>query len=121
MGVGGLGINGAIISSIISQVVAAVVVFIYLKRNIDIKFGINKFLLKPIVATIGMIISMGIIYGHFIEQGFSVRISFLIAILLGGIIYLLLILILKILSKNEFLMLPYGEKLQKALERVKLL
>jgi len=40
--------------------------------------------------------------------------------LLGGIVYGFLIILLKVLSKDEFLMLPYGEKLYKTFEKIKI-
>ncbi|MCL2355359.1 MAG: polysaccharide biosynthesis C-terminal domain-containing protein [Oscillospiraceae bacterium] len=45
----GLGINGAIISSVISQMVSAIIVFVALKRSMRMKFKIGKFLIKPII------------------------------------------------------------------------
>ena len=115
-----LGINGAIISSIISQMVSAIIVLVGLKRSIDIKFKPSKFLIKPIIATASMIICAWLLYGHLVDKTASVAISFLISMLIGIIIYMLLIIILKIFEKDEFFMLPYGEKIYKTFKTLKM-
>ena len=60
---------------------SALIVFVALKRSVDIKFKINKFLLKPILATMGMIICAWNIYGYLINEISSVSISFLISMI----------------------------------------
>ena len=67
-----------------------------------------------------MIICALTVYRYIIEEIHSVTISFFIAMLFGGMIYVILIIMLKILSKEEFLMLPYGEKIFKMFKKVRL-
>ena len=119
MRVEGLGINGAIIASIVSQIISTAICFVILKRSTNIRIKINKFLFKPIIATIGMALVASSVYMHLSENMFSTLISFFIAMLLSGIIYLVLILSLRIFSIDEISMLPYGEKAYKILEKFK--
>ncbi|MCL2382856.1 MAG: polysaccharide biosynthesis C-terminal domain-containing protein [Oscillospiraceae bacterium] len=76
-----IGINGAIISSMISQTVSAVIVFVVLKRSAGMRFKMSKFLVKPIIATMLMMICVWNIYGYLIEELSSVTISFLVSMI----------------------------------------
>lgn len=102
------GINGAIFSSIISLITTFIICFIELKKSIDIRFNINKFIIKPIIASIIMgIISKLLYVNTSIFSNQNIRLIF--SILIGIIIYIFLIIVLKILSKEEIYMLPYGQ------------
>ena len=74
-----IGINGAIISSMISQTVSAMIVFVVLKKVASMHVKISKFLIKPIIATACMIASVWYLYGYLIEELSSVTISFILA------------------------------------------
>ena len=107
-----LNIKGAIISTIISHVVTFIISLIYLKKYIRIKFKISKFIIKPIIATISMAFASWYIYEKFVILGLG-KISLVISLILGIVIYVLAILALRILSKEEMCMLPYGNKICK--------
>lgn len=114
-----IGINGAIISSIVCYIISFVICFTILKKNIGIRFRISQFLLKPIIATSGMCVCSYSLYQRLIMGSFFNRsISFLIALLIGVIIYILFIITLKVLDKEELSMFPYGEKLCKVLVKI---
>ena len=113
-----IGIKGAIISSIISHIIAAAVCFISLKRNLDISFKTSKFLIKPIISSSIMAVTSYCVYiklFNMLNQGLSLIISLLI----GIIVYIISIFILKILSQEEIFMIPYGQKLYRRTKRVK--
>ena len=107
-----LNINGAIIATIASHFVTCFVSIIYLRKYIKIQLNIAKIIIKPILATIGMIITSAYIYSNIIIAN-SKNITLICSLLIGVIIYILLIIMLKILSKEEINMLPYGNKIYK--------
>ncbi len=112
-----IGVKGAIISSIISHILSFIICFISLKRNLDISFGINKFLIKPLIASIIMVGCSYIVYNRlylFVPQ----NILLICSLLIGTIIYVVVILGLKILSQEEIFMIPYGQKLYKRFRKV---
>lgn len=113
-----IGINGAIISSIICDMISFIIVFSSLKRETNIKFKLLKFLIKPIIATIFMSICSLWIYNKlFILLNIK---ALILSLLFGGIIYILVILLLKILSKDELFMIPYGKKIYNILKKVRI-
>lgn len=111
-------INGAIISTIISHIVSFTICFISLKSTIHIKFEIDKFVLKPIISACIMSIVTLILY-KMLSNIFVQNISFIITTIFAIIIYIISIILLKILSRDEISMLPYGQKVYKRMKNKK--
>lgn len=106
-----LSINGAIISSIISHIVIFGISMYYLKRNIEIELSSVKYIIKPLITTAIMIVTSLSIYNMKIFQSSNIDLLFSLAI--GIVVYITGIIALKILSKEEICMLPYGNKIYK--------
>lgn len=110
-------IMGAGISSITCQFIAFLITFGVLQKHIKMKFKLGRMVILPILAATFMGICT-----YFINQGLSAmispKISTIIAIIAGAIIYVIAILCLKILSKEEMTMIPFGTKLYQLLVRV---
>ena len=112
-------IMGAGISSIVCQLVAFLITFTILRRNIKLQFKVGRMVIAPIgAATI-----MGIAT-YFINQGLnsiiSPNLSTIISIILGAIIYAVLILLFKILKKEDMMMIPFGTKLYALLVKLRI-
>ena len=112
-------IMGAGISSIVCQFVAFLITFTVLRKNIKLQFKVGRMVLAPIcAATI-----MGIVT-YFINQGLnsiiSPNLSTIISIILGAIIYGILILLFKILKKEDMMMIPFGTKLYALLVKLRI-
>ncbi len=110
-------IMGAGISSIICQVVAFVICFTTLSRHIKIKFKLGRMIIAPVIAASFMGVCT-----YFINQGLNTfvgnAISTIVSIILGAIIYVVTIFALKILSKEDILMIPFGTKIYHFLEKI---
>lgn len=104
------GIKGAIISSILSNAISCAICFASLKKNIDIKFEKNKFLIKPIIISILMFASSYVFYKN-LNQYISSTILLILSLLLGIFVYIVLIFCFKVLSEEEISMFPYSNKL----------
>lgn len=76
-------------------------------------------MLKPIVATAIMIASAYLIYFK-LDKIISNKISCVIAISFGAIIYCIMIVKLKIFDKEEIKLFPYGEKIYSFLIKYKI-
>lgn len=90
-----------------------------LRKNIKLDLTFSQFVIKPIIATGIMGICSYFIYsslsGIIIEN-----LATIIALVSAVIIYGLAIIVLKVFSKEELLMLPYGDKFCKILEKLKI-
>ena len=113
-----INIYGAVISSFICQFVVFMIVYITMKRNIKVKFEPMKHIVKPLLA--GLIMGAVIFFINYLFSG-VIRNSILtiINIMIGAVVYLISVFALKILSKDEILMLPKGEKIYNLLVKLK--
>lgn len=114
-----IGVYGAAIGSVACHVVAFTIAFTLLKRNIKLDLTFSKFVLKPILATTIMSICSYFVYS--VLNGIIIeRLATIIAILVAVIIYVLSVIVLKIFTKDEFKMMPAGDKIVKILEKFKI-
>lgn len=116
-----INVKGAAISSIVCYFVATLISMIALVRKIKLNLNIMDFLIKPCFASLGMAISAIYTYKTLIGYIHSVSLSTLLAITVAGVIYLMLIISIKALSREDYKMLPYGEKISKVLIKLNLL
>ena len=111
-----INILGAPISSIICQIIAFIICYKALTRKIKLKIPPIRYIIKPLLAGIIMGVSV-----YFINMGLNMImsgiISTLISIFAGAIIYVAMIFILKILTKEEISMIPFGSKLLSKLNK----
>ena len=113
------GINGSAIGTVLCYIIADIIAFTALKRSIKIKTGVVKFVIKPLVASIIMaIISYGL-YINIIEI-MGTKLATITSLGVAVIVYILSIAVLKILTKEEVLMLPLGNKIYKILNKMKI-
>ena len=111
------GVNGAAIASVINNFVAFLLSFIVLRRTIKLKLNISKFIVKPVIATFGMCVCSYFIYSILVGI-ISAKIATLVGIAVAVVIYLILIVILKIFDEEEIMMIPYGTKIHKILQKL---
>ena len=114
-----IGINGVAIGSIVCHIISFSIGFAVLKRSMKIKFDVNKFLIKPLLATAIMCLISYLAY-LLLVQFISWKLSAIVAIILAVPIYALAVAIMKILDKEEIYRLPKGELIYKLLVKMKL-
>ena len=114
-----INIYGATIGSIACQGIAFIICFAALRKHIKMKISLINHVLKPIFAA-GI---MGaVVWGvHYILEGITGNmIATLMAIFTGVIVYGVAIVLMRCLNKEDYYMLPFGEKIYGALVRFKL-
>lgn len=112
------GVNGAAIASVINNIVGFSLSFIVLSKTIKLELDFKKFILKPIIATFAMCICSYYLYTLLLVLSISARLATIIGLIFAVIIYLIMVIILKIFTKEEVLMIPYGQKINKILEKL---
>lgn len=118
-----INIYGAAISSIVCQLVAFLVNFFVLIRYIPLRFTFMKYVAKPLIAGIIMggaaFISYRLLFSLMGGAGYIANLAAsLIAIVIAAAVYVILILALKIMSKNDILLLPAGDKIYRAVRKL---
>ena len=111
--------NGAAIGSVLCHMVSFTIVYNVLKRTIKLDFRISKMIVKPLIITIIMSVVSFLVYKWMLIIGIASRIATIIGILIAIIVYAILIILFKILSKEDIYMLPKGDKIYKFLQKIK--
>ena len=111
-----IGAAGAAFATVACHAVAFFIGFNVLRANMKLDLTFSKFITKPVIATIAMGICSYAVY--FILTSINVgKLATIIAILVAILVYVLAVIRLKIFTKEEIFMIPYGQKLYKILEK----
>lgn len=115
-----IGINGAVIGSIASSLTAMIIEIVWLYKTLKLDINYNQTLVKPLIATLFMggvsILSYKVILILFNHAS----IATVLAILIAVIVYFFGIIIFKVFDREDWHMLPYGDKIYKFLGKLKL-
>lgn len=112
-----IGVYGAVIGSIVNNIISCAFSYMVLIKTIRLDINFVKCILKPVIATGIMGICSYFIYlllGGIIPRSMATIIAIVIAI----VIYVISVIALKILNKEELKMIPYGSKIVKILEKL---
>ncbi len=112
-----IGAAGAAFATAACHAIAFGICFYVLKKHMKLDLKFSKFIVKPFLATIIMAVCSYAVY--LLLGGINAgKVVTIISILVAVIIYVLALIALKIFTKEELLMVPYGGKLYKILERL---
>lgn len=114
-----INIYGAVVSSIICQGLAFFVCLYALNKQIKLDLSLKRHLFKPIFASVIMGAVVYFMYNTAINIT-SNTISTIISIFMGVIIYVILVLGMKMLNKEEIYMIPFGTRIYSALVKMKI-
>lgn len=104
------GTSGAAFATVICHFIAVMIEFKVLKKQIHLKLSSKKFILKPAVATIIMGTVAYFTYVFFILK-LGEKVALILTLAISILTYILLIIVLKVFSKEEIYMIPFGKKL----------
>lgn len=114
-----INIFGSVISSIICQGIAFFICLHALNKQIKLNMNLKTHVLKPIFASAIMGL---IVYGlhRVVVDLIGNAIATICSIIIGILIYVLLVLFMKILTKEDIYMIPFGTKIYSGLLRLKI-
>ena len=124
---GFLGLIVKIISNIIlikipeigvNNIVVFLISYIILKKSLRLQLKPNKFIIKPLIATIIMSVCSYTLYTLLVGTVIPEKIVTIISLCFAVTLYFVSVIVLKIFEKEELAMIPYGTKLCKILERL---
>ena len=114
-----INILGASISSIVCQVILFIICMYYLNKEIKLKLSFKRHIFKPIFVSA---IMGGIVYFayRFLIGSVGNTIATIVSILIGVISYAILMLLAKMLTKEDIYMIPFGTKIYGVLLKLKI-
>lgn len=114
-----INILGAVISAITSQIILFVVCMYYLNKQIKLNMNLKDHVLKPIIASVVMGVIVYFAYKVLINFTGN-AISTIVSILIGVIVYAVLVLLMKLLKKEDIYMIPFGTKIYGVLKKLRI-
>lgn len=115
-----IGIYGAAISSVAAALTAMIINLVVLRKKIKLDTNKVSLIIKPMIATVVMgAVAFLTQYYVTIVTG-KERIATVVAILLAVVVYVFAILSLKVFDREDYHMLPFGDKIYKVLEKIKI-
>lgn len=115
-----IGINGAAIGSIACSLTAMIINIISLCKTLKLNLDYKQSILKPIIASLIMGVSAILTHNGILLILNRSSIATIIAILVAVVVYFILVILFGIFSREDYHMLPYGDKIYKLLEKIKL-
>ena len=116
----GIYANGAAIGSVLCHIVSFSIVYYTLRKTVKLQFKLHRLMIRPVLATIIMMIFSYVSYLFIMNLASSIRLATIIAIVVAIIVYAISVVLLKIFSKSDILMLPKGEKIYNFLVKLKI-
>ena len=116
----GIYANGAAIGSVLCHIVSFSIVYYTLRKTVKLQFKLHRLMIRPVLATIIMMIFSYPSYLFIMNLASSIRLATIIAIVVAIIVYAISVVLLKIFSKSDILMLPKGEKIYNFLVKLKI-
>ena len=107
------------ITSVLYQLIAATIAISVLYRTLKTKFDKKNIIMKPLAATLTMGISVILSYKLLLYISKSNGIATLTSIVVAVVVYMLVITLLRPLTKDEVKELPYGNQICNVAEKLK--
>ncbi|MFR5747305.1 MAG: polysaccharide biosynthesis C-terminal domain-containing protein, partial [Romboutsia timonensis] len=120
-GIPSINIFGSAVGTLAAYGVASLIEFLYIKKHLNMKFSKKEFIIKPLLTVTTMFVVVKICYALTFKVLASNAISTLLSIMVGGIVYVVVLLAIGGMRKEEILMMPKGEKIYRMLKKLKLM
>ena len=116
-----LNVNGAVVGTVLCYVIVVSINFVALIKTAKVRINLLSVFIKPIFSGILCGIAAYTSYGicnRFLPE-FSIKNLFCLAVSIGfgGVVYVISILLVKGIAKDDVIMLPKGEKIAKILAK----
>ena len=114
----GINIKGAAISTVSAYAIAAILNILSLVVVFKFKFNYKDIFIKPLISSIGMAIIVNISFS-FLQGLIGDKIATLAAVVIGGIIYLVLLLITGTITHTDMELISKNDRFTKILDKFK--
>lgn len=115
-----INILGSAFGTLLSYIIAAVIEYVYIKKELGISFNIMEYYIKPLITVMVMYVAAKYSYMAF-DMVLSPKLSTLFAVIIGGLVYVLVIIGIGGITQDEILAMPKGKKILSKLKKVKLI
>lgn len=110
IGIPEINVRGAAIATVVGYGLASILNVIYILRHTNIKFDIISVLIKPVVSVGVMTVVVKYMY-QILNINLGNNISTLVSVMIGAIIYIIMLLVTRVITEEDFQLMPGGQKL----------
>jgi stage V sporulation protein B len=111
-----IGITGAPVGTLVCYVLVSVLELIIIKRVIPHAPKYGSIFIKPVIASVIMGAAVWAVYGLLTNMlGLGNSLSTLGAIAAGGVLYVILVLVLQVISRDDLVLMPKGKRIAQIL------
>ena len=111
-----INIRGAAISTVAAYSIAAIIDMVAVIVITKIDFNYKNIFIKPLISSLGMAVVAKLSF-MFLAGSIGDKLSTIIAIILAGIVYVILLVITGSITPDDMLLLPKGEKIKNKLQK----
>lgn len=115
-----LNIYGAIIGTLVYQVIVFAIEVFVVYKTIPIKLDLVKLFLKPMLSA-GVMTAAVFGFYSIISKLFGNALSTMLSVIIGAVVYVIVLLLLRTLKEEDIKGLPMGEKLGRILKKLRLI
>lgn len=115
-----LNIYGAIIGTLVYQVIVFAIEVFVVYKTIPIKLDLVKLFLKPMLSA-GVMTAAVFGFYSLISKLFGNALSTMLSVMIGAVVYVIVLLLLRTLKEEDIKGLPMGEKLGRILKKLRLI
>ena len=115
-----INILGSAFGTLVSYVIAAAIEYVYIKKSLKLQFNQMEFFIKPLLVVMLMFVAARLSYTG-MAIFLNTKIATLIAISIGGLVYVFGILGFGGITQEEILAMPKGNKLLAKLKKYRLI
>ncbi|MGL6104677.1 putative polysaccharide biosynthesis protein [Romboutsia sp.] len=115
-----INVFGSALGTVAAYFIAVVIELIYIKKNIGIRFSIKEFVIRPLITVVTMFVVVKLGYGVLVGT-LGNSLATLISIGAGAIVYVIVLISIGGIRKDELLTMPKGEKIYKLLKKLNLM
>lgn len=115
-----INVLGSGLGTVTAYAVASLIELHFVKKYMGVKFGKKEFIIKPLITVLTMFVAVKLSYG-FMSGDIGNTLSTLVSICIGAVVYVLVLLGIGGIRKEELLIMPKGEKIYKLLRKLNLM
>ncbi len=115
----GFEMYGAPLGTVICYMTIAVLNFVFIAKKVHLVPDFKSVFIKPFLASLPCVFAAMITYK--LLAGFHDKIATLVAILCAVLVYAVVLFVFKVISKDEIMMIPKGEKIYNLLHKMKIM
>lgn len=115
-----INVFGSALGTVSAYLIAVLIELSYIKKSMYIRFSTKEFFIKPLITVITMFVVVKLGYG-LLDGIIGGNLATIVSIAIGAVVYVLVLLFIGGIRKEEILTMPKGDKIYRLLRKLNLM